>query len=106
MLKKKISNRNATDTNTSDPNVRPIEPLLRQPTTDIERLAVAALKQGSTTSLGSLVNRVARELYKEEVARGAGALDIGLFGPKLFINDVVFELRAGNGTLWDIESSE
>jgi len=105
MLKKKTSNGNATNTNPPDPNVRPIKPSLRQPATDIERLAVAALRQGSTTSLSSLVNRVARELYNEEVARGAGVLDIGLFGPKLFINDVAFELRAGNGILWDIESS-
>jgi hypothetical protein len=104
MLKKKISNGNATNTDASDPNVRPIEPSLRQPATDIERLAVAALKQGSTSSLGSLVNHVARELYREEVARGAGVLDIGLFGPNLFINDVAFELRAGNGILWYIES--
>jgi hypothetical protein len=40
-----------------------------------------------------------------EVARGARVLDIGLFGPKLFINNVAFEFRAGNGKLWDIENS-
>jgi hypothetical protein len=103
MLIKKTSNGNATNTNPPDPNVRLIKPSLKQPATAIERLAVAALRQGSTTSLSSLVNRVARELYNEEVARGAGVLDIGLFGPKLFNNAVACELRAANGVLWQFE---
>jgi len=105
MLKKKFYNGSATKTNPSDPNVRLINPSLRQPATATERLAVAALKQGSTTSLSSLVNHVARELYNEEVAKGAWALDIGMFGPDLFAPEVAFELRAGNRILWDIESS-
>jgi len=105
MLKKKTYNGSATNTNPPDPSVRLIHPSPRQPATAAERLAVAALRQGSTTSLSSLVNHVARELYNQEVANGAWALDIGIFGPDLFAPDVALELRAGNRILWDIENS-
>ena len=105
MLKKRTATGSITNTIPRDPNVRLIEPSLRKPATATERLAVAALRQGSTTSLNSLVNHVARELYNEEVAKGAWALDIGMFGPDLFAPEVAFELRAGNRILWDIESS-
>ena len=105
MLKKKTGTGSITNTNPRDPNVRLMEPSLRPPVTAAERLAVAALRQGSTTSLSSLVNHVARELYNQEVANGAWALDIGIFGPDLFAPDVALELRAGNRILWDIENS-
>ena len=107
MLKKRTGTDTGSITNTNprDPNVRLIEPSLRQPATATERLAVAALRQGSTTSLSSLVNHVAREIYNQEVANGAWALDIGIFGPDLFAPDVALELRAGNRILWDIENS-
>ena len=105
MLKKKPLPGGQPSTNAPDPDVRLIKPLPRQPATAIERLAVAALRHGSTTCLSSLVKRVARELYIEEVATGAGVLDIGLFGPDLFVHDVAAELSAGNGVLWYIESS-
>jgi hypothetical protein len=50
-----------------------------------------------------LVDSVAREIYRQELAVGAGFLDIGLFGPNLFARDVAAELSAGNGVLWHIE---
>lgn len=105
MLKKKTSNANAINTNPPDPNVRLIKPSSREPATAIERLAIVVLKQGSAWSLSSLINYVACEIYREELATGAGFLDIGLFGPKLFVHDVAVELSAGNGILWHIERS-
>jgi hypothetical protein len=88
-----------------DPNVRLIKPLLRQPATAIERLAAAALKDGSRTPLSSLVYHVARELYREELASGAAILDLGLLGPELFVRDVALEIRAANGILWQFDGS-
>jgi hypothetical protein len=63
------------------------------------------LNNAETISLSSLVQSVARDLYREQVAMGAGILDIGLFGDELFVRDVAAELTAGNGVLWSIESS-
>lgn len=75
----------------------------RSPTTPVERLAVEILKCEGRTSLTKLVERVARELYFDEVRKGAAVLDIGLFGPGLFVPNVVGELRLAEGILWKIE---
>jgi hypothetical protein len=48
------------------------------------------------------VNAVSADLYAEELRTGAGALDIGLFGSRLFSGDVIRELKAGDGILWKI----
>jgi hypothetical protein len=93
------------DTHGSDPKVRLITPSRRQPETVIERLAMAALGHGGTTSLSSLINRVSRDLYREELAGGAAILDLGLFGPELFAQDVALELKAANGVLWRFDTS-
>jgi len=37
------------------------------------------------------------------LCKGAWVLDIGLFGSKLFVPDVIGEIEARNGTLWQIE---
>jgi hypothetical protein len=103
--RQRISKGSATNANSTDPSVRLIKPLPRQPVTAIERLVVAALGQGNTTTLSSLINRVARDLYIKELAMGAGVLDIGLFGPDLLVHDVSAELSAGNSILWHIENS-
>jgi hypothetical protein len=97
--------RNAVVTSRFDPDVRLIKPLLRQPATIIERLAAAALKDGSRTQLSSLVYHVARELYREELATGAAILDLGLFGPELFVREVALEIKAANGVLWQFDAS-
>jgi hypothetical protein len=81
-----------------------VNPSPRQPATTIERLTLAALTNEHTTSLSALVERVARELYSAELARGAATLDIGLFGPQLFAGEVASALAAGNGVLWRFET--
>jgi hypothetical protein len=54
--------------------------------------------------LDTLAERVASELYREELRQGAQNLDIGLFGSRLFLGDVIREIEARNGTLWQIEN--
>jgi hypothetical protein len=49
------------------------------------------------------VNEIAAELYTDELRNGAGVLDLGLFGSRLFSGDVMRELKAGDGILWEIE---
>jgi hypothetical protein len=83
--------------------VRPIEPPSRPTVTPIERLAVSNLRREGVISLQLLVERVATELYHEELRKGAWALDIGLFGGNLFVSDVMNEIKAQDGTLWQIE---
>jgi hypothetical protein len=75
----------------------------RLPTTPVEQRLIATLKQAGPVSFPRLVNRVAADLYIEELGKGAGVLDIGLFGDRLFNRDVVRELEAGDGILWEIK---
>ena len=91
------------DESNGDLIVRAIESPDRPTVTPIERLAVSNLKREGVISLQQLVERVANELYHEELHNGAWALDIGLFGSKLFVPDVMSEIKARNGTLWQIE---
>jgi len=81
--------------------VRLIDSPLRLPVTPIEQRLLATLKAGPV-SFEKHVQLVAADLYKEELRKGAGVLDIGLFGGRLFNNDVVRELKAADGILWEI----
>jgi hypothetical protein len=81
--------------------VRLIDSPLRLPVTPIEQRLLATLKAGSV-SFEKLVQLVAADLYKEELNKGAGVLDIGLFGGRLFNYDIVRELKAADGILWEI----
>jgi hypothetical protein len=74
------------------------------PQSPIQQALLRALKETSSVSLPVLVKRVVGELYRDELRQGAAALDIGLFGDRLFNRDVVRELEAGNGILWEIIS--
>jgi len=75
-----------------------------EPGTPIERLVVAALAEQGALPLDLLVQRVAGEMYREFCRSGATILDIGLFGSKLFVRDVIAEIEARDGSLWRIES--
>jgi hypothetical protein len=74
----------------------------RSPQTHIEAELIAVLKDEGTISLNELVQRVADRLYHEELQRGAGALDIGLFGSGLFDREAFAALEAGAGVLWEV----
>ena len=78
----------------------------RPPATPVEQLAINVLKREGRTCFTKLLEHVARELYSDEVRSGAWALDIGLYGPNLFVPDVVSELKSGDGILWKIEEPE
>ena len=84
--------------------VRQIDSPHRLPATPIEHRLTSALKKVGVISFEQLVKTVAADLYAEELRKGAGVLDIGLFGSRLFNDDVVRELNAGDGILWEIKS--
>jgi len=83
--------------------VRLIETPGRLPETPIEQRLAAALRDTGAVAFTSLVKTVAADLYAEELRKGAGALDIGLYGDRLFNQDVLRELKTGDGILWEIE---
>jgi hypothetical protein len=75
----------------------------RLPTTPIEQRLSSALKETAPISVANLVKRVAAELYSDELRQGAGVLDIGLIGDRLFNRDIIRALDSGNGILWEIK---
>jgi hypothetical protein len=83
--------------------VRLIDPPQRLPETVIEQRVSSRLRRSGPVAFSVLVNEIAAELYTDELRNGAGVLDIGLFGSRLFSGDVIRELKAGDGILWDIE---
>ena len=84
--------------------VRLIDAPRRLPETLIEQQLVSRLlKEPGAVSFSTLVNAVATDLYTDELRNGAGVLDIGLFGSRLFNNEVIQELKAGDGILWKIK---
>lgn len=102
-LPKKASPRAAKDNKESgQPLVRLLDPSSRPPVTPIERLTVTALKHQGPTLFSELVRRVVREVYFDEIRKGASVVDIGLFGSTLYTRDVTRELKAGDGVLWEI----
>jgi hypothetical protein len=82
--------------------VRLIDSPRRAPATPIEQRLISTLRETGSVSFARLVNAVSADLYAEELRTGAGALDIGLFGSRLFNGDVIRELKAGDGILWKI----
>src|SRR5262245_2244207 len=84
--------------------VRLIDSPHRPPATPLEHRVISTLKRADAVSFGDLVKAVADELYAEELHKGSGVLDIGLFGSSLFNSDVVRELQAADGILWEIRN--
>jgi hypothetical protein len=86
--------------------VRLIDFPRRLPETPIEQRLAWALKETGPISVSGLVKRVASELYCDELRKGAGVLDIGLIGDRLFNRDIIRELNAGNGILWEVKQQQ
>ena len=84
--------------------VRLLQQAGRSPRTAIESVIIAVLGDEGAIAYQQLVRRVADRLYHEELRRGAGASDIGLFGSRLFDREVVAAIKAGAGELWKISS--
>ena len=87
-------------------SVRLLDPPSRLPITPVEQLAICRLKGTGSMPLNQLVALVAKDLYRKELRAGAGILDIGLFGSRLFTRDVNRELKAGDGILWKIKQAK
>src|SRR5262245_10103152 len=83
--------------------VSSMTPPQRMPITPIETRLTSALKNLGSVSPTRLVKIVAADLYAEELRTGAGVLDIGLLGHRLFERDILRELKAGDGILWEIK---
>jgi hypothetical protein len=62
---------------------------------------VSALAAEDTLPWEHLVERVARELYLDEVSQGGWAVDIGVFGSRPFRAEVVQEVQATRNVLWE-----
>ena len=83
--------------------VRLLQPAGGLPQTAVESEITALLRDEGAISYQRLVRQVADRLYHEELRRGAGASDIGLFGGRIFEREVIAALNAGAGELWDID---
>ena len=96
----------STDPVMSEPGervVRAIIPPVRSGENEIELKLIAALQSDGSVSSGQLVQRISRDLFDEELRRGAAAVDIGIFGSRLFEPEVAQTLSAGAGTLWEVD---
>ena len=80
-----------------------LEQASREPATPVEQLAVSMLTSTGAMPLHTLTERVASELYRQELVKGAQVLDIGLFGSRLFKDEVVREIESADGILWKIK---
>jgi hypothetical protein len=86
-----------------EPRVRLLEQPRRPPDSVAERQVVAWLSREGPLPLARLVERVARELYDDELRRGGWASDIGIAGNALFRADAELTLQRASGVLWSIE---
>jgi hypothetical protein len=84
-------------------SVKALESPLRAPTTDVERRVLAALAHHGPLPLQALVDRIAGELYRDELRHGGWALEIGLIGSALFRSDVQRAVEDATDILWVIE---
>jgi hypothetical protein len=85
-----------------DDTVSLLDPARRAPATAAERFAVLALARSGPLPRSQLVNRVARELYCDELRQGGAAADIGLPGIALFHPDARRVVEAAQGVLWTV----
>jgi hypothetical protein len=83
--------------------VRLVDSVARPESTAIGQRLVAVLSGSESLAFERVVEAAAEDLYQEELRKGAGVLDIGLFGSRLFHGDVIRELHAGDGIYWVID---
>lgn len=69
----------------------------------VERMIVDLLDCEGPMNCAEIVERVAKQIYRDELRCGAAVLDVGLFGAKLFESEVVAALKTGVGVLWTVE---
>ena len=82
--------------------VRRLELPKRRAATKGEIAIIALQSTQPELALGQAVDIVADEFFREESRAGAWAVDLGLFGNRLFHSEARRILNAGDGELWDI----
>jgi len=78
----------------------------RVPATPEEECAVAFLAREGPQALHRLVDRMARDAYRDEVRRGGWAVDIGVLGSAPFRSEASRAVAAGAGFLWIIDGTK
>jgi hypothetical protein len=71
--------------------------------TSPERLILNLLDREGPKNCTEIVDRVAKQIFCDELCHGAAAIDIGLFGARLFEAEVATALKTGVGVLWTAE---
>ena len=84
----------------AEPSVRLLDQPLRSPATLAERRAVDWLAREGPLPLGRLLDRVAREVYHDELRRGGWAADVGVVGLAAFRAEAERAVRDAAGALW------
>jgi hypothetical protein len=87
----------------SDSMVRVLDDPCRSPATRAERRAVAVLAREGAIPLNRLVERVAQDLYRDELRRGGSTAEIGFVGSALFRADAGRMIAGAAGALWTID---
>jgi hypothetical protein len=83
--------------------VKRLEQPLRAPDTRVEKRVFTALANEGSLSLDAVIDRVADELYRDELRHGGWAAEIGVIGSGAFRADVERVVERGAGVLWLIE---
>ena len=87
----------------SESIVRLLDDPCRGPATLAERRAVALLAREGAVPLRRLVERVARDLYRDELRHGGSTAEIGFAGSALFRADAERVIADAAGSLWMID---
>jgi hypothetical protein len=87
-----------------EPWVRLLDAPRRSPSHLAERRAVALLRRTGPLPLRILLDRVAHDLYCDELGRGGWAADIGCIGTSVFRVDAARVVEAAAELLWTIDT--
>jgi hypothetical protein len=80
--------------------VQPFDASVRKAATPLERMILDLLDREGPKNFTEIVNRIAKQIYRDELCHGAAVIDIGLLGTKLFEAEVVAALNRGVGVWW------
>lgn len=71
--------------------------------TDEERLVCRLFRTEGPCTVSEIVQRIAQEMYNEELKHGGGVADIGVFGPRLFERDARALVECMRGRCLSVE---
>lgn len=76
---------------------------LRSPVTVEEERTVALLSSAGPLPLDGLIDRLARDMYLEELRRGGWTTEVGVLGTAPFRPEAARAVDGAAGALWTIE---